>query len=100
MFFPIGSKMGQKRGSCGPSLSRPEHTMRLFITVMSLFAFAVPAAAQSWREYSYPDHSFSVSFPAAPRIGTATFKVADDRAVEAHIYSVRRDDAEFKVTVA
>jgi hypothetical protein len=74
--------------------------MRLFITVTLLFAFAMPAAAQSWQEYSYPDQSFSVSFPAAPQVGTATFKLADDRAVEAHVYSVRRVDAEFKVTVA
>jgi hypothetical protein len=74
--------------------------MRLFSTIPLLFAFAMPAAAQSWQEYSYPAQSFSVSFPAAPQVGTATFKVADDRAVEAHVYSVRRDDAEFKVTVA
>jgi hypothetical protein len=74
--------------------------MRPFITVTLLFASAMPAAAQSWQEYSYPDQSFSVSFPAAPQIGTATFKVADDRAVEAHVYSLRRNDAEFKITVA
>jgi hypothetical protein len=74
--------------------------MRLFITIPLLCTLAMPAAAQSWQEYSYPDQSFSVSFPAAPQIGTTTLKVADDRAVEAHVYSVRRDDAEFKVTVA
>jgi len=74
--------------------------MRLLILIPALLVFADPVAAQSWQEYSYPDYSFSVSFPAAPRIETTTYQVTDDRAVEAHVYSVRRDNAEFKVTVA
>jgi hypothetical protein len=80
----------------------------IFVPAPAVFAapffgalvFGAPAMAQSWQEYSYPDQSFNVSFPAAPRIETTTFKVADDRAVEAHVYAVRRNDAEFKVTVA
>jgi hypothetical protein len=74
--------------------------MRYSIIIPALFVFASPAAAQSWQEYSYPDYSFSISFPAAPHIETTTVKVTDDRAVGARVYSVRRDDAEFKVTVA
>jgi hypothetical protein len=74
--------------------------MRRFIIIPALFALASPAAAQTWQEYSYPDQSFSISFPAAPRIETTVVKVTDDRAVGARVYSVRRDDAEFKVTVA
>jgi hypothetical protein len=74
--------------------------MKHFIVILALFVLASPAAAQSWQEYSYPDYSFSVSFPAAPQTGTVTFKVGGDRAVAARVYSVRRDDAEFKVTVA
>ena len=74
--------------------------MRQFIIIPALFAFAAPAAAQSWQEYSYPDYSFSISFPAAPQIETTTFKITDDHAVGARVYSVRRDNAEFKVTVA
>jgi hypothetical protein len=79
--------------------------MRPFIFVPALLVFAAPvfvapALAQSWQEYSYPDQSFNVAFPAAPHIETATFKVADDRTAEARVYAVRRNDAEFKVTVA
>lgn len=81
-------------------LTVAEHTMRLFVLIPALFAVAAPASAQSWQEYSYPDYSFNVSFPTAPQIETSTFKVTDDRAVQARVYSVRRDDAEFKVTVA
>src|SRR5262249_4285729 len=52
------------------------------------------------QEYSYPDYSFAVSFPADPQVETTTFRVADDRTANARVYAVRRDDAEFKVTVA
>jgi hypothetical protein len=79
--------------------------MRLFTIVRVMFIpvmFAVtgPAAAQSWQEYSYPDYSFRVSFPADPQIETATYQITDDRAVEARVYAVHRKDAELKVTVA
>jgi hypothetical protein len=74
--------------------------MRPFIIISALLVFTCPAIAQNWHEYSYPDYSFRVSFPAAPQIEATTYRVADDRKVEAHVYFVRRDNAEFKITVA
>ena len=74
--------------------------MRLFMLVPVIFAVAGPAAAESWQEYSYPDYSFRVSFPAEPQIEVTTYRVTDDRAVEAHVYAVHRQDAEFTITVA
>jgi len=74
--------------------------MRLLILICAVFVFAGPAAAQSWEEYSYPDYSFKVSFPDNPRIETTTFQATDDKAVEAHVYSIRRDNVELKMTVA
>jgi hypothetical protein len=74
--------------------------MRFFFLIPALFAFAAPATAQGWREYSYPDFSFAVSFPADPQIDTTTYRLVDGRTVTARVYAVRRDDAEFKVTVA
>jgi hypothetical protein len=68
--------------------------------IFAMFVVAGPAAAQSWQEYSYPDYSFRVSFPADPKIETTTYQITDDRAVEARVYAVHRKDAEFKVTVA
>jgi hypothetical protein len=44
--------------------------------------------------------AFSVAFPADPQIETTTYQVADGRSVEAHVYTVRRTDGVFKVTVA
>jgi hypothetical protein len=75
-------------------------TMGRSILIATLFIFASPAVAQNWQEYSYPDYSFRVTFPADPQVETTTYRVMDDRKVEAHVYSVRRDNAEFKVTVA
>jgi hypothetical protein len=74
--------------------------VRLFILIPAVFVFAGSAAAQNWQEYSYPDYSFRVSFPADPQTETTTFPITDDRVAEAHVYSVHRNDAEFKVTVA
>jgi hypothetical protein len=58
------------------------------------------AVAQSWQEHSYPDQSFTVTFPGDPQMETTTYQVADDRSVEAHVYAVYQDTAVFKVTVA
>src|SRR6516164_11089704 len=74
--------------------------MRLFMLVPVIFAVAGPATAESWQEYSYPDYSFRVSFPAEPQIEITTYRITDDRAVEAHVYAVHRQDAEFTITVA
>jgi len=74
--------------------------MRFIILVLGALAAGGPAAAQSWQEYSYPDDFFSVIFPAAPKVETTTYQVADDRSVRARIYSVNQDSALFKVTVA
>ena len=79
--------------------------MRLFTLIPVtfipvIFAVTGPASAQNWQEYSYPDYSFRVSFPADPQIETTTYQITDDRAVEARVYAVHRKDAEFKVTVA
>ena len=74
--------------------------MRLIAFVLVAFIVSGPAAAQTWKDYSYPDYSFAVMFPADPQIETTTYQVADGRSVPARIYSVRRDNNEFKVTVA
>src|SRR5262245_4246134 len=68
--------------------------------IAALFAVTDPAIAQNWQNYSYPDYSFGVSFPADPQIETTTYQITDDRVVEARVYAVRRKNAELKVTVA
>jgi hypothetical protein len=74
--------------------------MRPTLLIPALLVFTVPAGAQSWQEYSYPDYSFRISFPADPQSEATAYRVTDDRTVEAQVYAVRSANAEFKVTVA
>jgi hypothetical protein len=79
---------------------RWESNMRLTAFIVAMLVGGGPAVAQSWREYSYPDQSFTVAFPADPQMEITTYQVADNRSVEAHVYAVHQDSAVFKVTVA
>jgi hypothetical protein len=83
-----------------PILPVERTTMRLSILIPALLVFAAPAAAENWQEYRYPDQSFAIAFPGDPQAEMTTYQVADDRSVEAHVYSVRQDNAVFKMTVA
>jgi hypothetical protein len=74
--------------------------MRAITFIVAALVASVPALAQSWQEYSYPQFAFSVAFPAKPQIETTTHPVADGRSVAAHVYSVRQDNVVFKMTVA
>jgi hypothetical protein len=74
--------------------------MRLIAFALAALAAGGPAAAQTWQEYSYPAYSFTVAFPATPQIESTTYRLADGRTVEAHVYSVRQNDSVFTVTVA
>jgi hypothetical protein len=73
--------------------------MRLIAVTLAAFVASGPAAAQSWSEYSYPEDSFAVSFPAPPKVETTTQEGPDGRSVNAHIYSVQQDHATFKVAI-
>ena len=79
---------------------RGKPKMRLIVFIVAMLVGGGPAVAQSWREYSYPDQFFAVAFPGDPKLETATYQVADNRLVDAHVYSVQQDNAVFKVTVA
>jgi hypothetical protein len=74
--------------------------MRLIVFIVATLVAGGPAVAQTWREYSYPDQFFTVAFPADPQVQTTTYRVADDRLVEAHVYSVHQNGGTFTVTVA
>jgi hypothetical protein len=74
--------------------------MRRIACILALFATSGPAAAQSWKEYSYPEDAFTVSFPAQPTIETTTYQAADGRTVPAKVFSVVQDNGVFKMTIA
>jgi hypothetical protein len=74
--------------------------MRLIASMLALLAISGPAAAQSWKEYSYPDYAVTVSFPAEPKIETTTYQIADGRSVPARVYSVAQGNGVFRMTIA
>lgn len=73
--------------------------MRSLAFIAALFALSSPASAQSWKEYSYPDFAFTVSFPAEPKTETTTYTTGDGQAVPAQVYSVTEATGTFKMTV-
>jgi hypothetical protein len=74
--------------------------MRSIAFMLALFAVSGPAAAQEWKEYTYPNLSFTVAFPADPKIETMTFEAAEGRTVEAQLYSLTQDNSVLKLIVA
>ena len=61
---------------------------------------AAPAAAADWKQYEYPDFSFTVHFPADPKIEMTSYQASDGRSLEARVYSVTQDTGVFKLTIA
>jgi hypothetical protein len=74
--------------------------MRLIVLIVATLVGSGSAIAQSWREYSYPDQFFAIAFPGDPQTEATTYQIADDRPVEARVYSVHQGNTVFKVTVA
>jgi hypothetical protein len=74
--------------------------MRSIALVVAAFVGTAPAAAQGWEEYSYPDYTVAVAFPANPQIEQTSFEIASGRSVPARVYSLRQNDLIFKLTVA
>src|ERR1700693_2155761 len=85
-------------GSNRATVEKPH--MRLLAFVFAVCGGCGPAVAQNWQEYSYPDYSFRVAFPADPHIEITIYRVADDQSVEVHVYSVRQANGVLKLTVA
>jgi hypothetical protein len=73
--------------------------MRLLAIILAALITSGVAFAQTWKEYSYPDDSFTVSFPAEPKVETTTYKAADGSTPSAHVYAVAQGNSVFKMTV-
>src|SRR5947208_348792 len=91
---------GTRPGMTRPIVRSPGRVPMHIIAFMVALVASAPAAAQSWQEYSYPDFSFAVAFPAEPKIETTSYRAPDGRAVDARVYSVVQANAVFKMTVA
>jgi hypothetical protein len=80
-----------------------ECKMRLIVFILAMCIAGGPAAAQSWKEYSYPDYAFTVSFPADPtiesKVESTLFPAADGRSMPTRIYSAAQGAGVFKMTI-
>jgi hypothetical protein len=75
--------------------------MRLIGALIAFVLLASgPAAAQSWKEYTYPQYAFGVSFPADPKVEDKTYQSANGMTVPARIYSAQGSNSRFTMTVA
>jgi hypothetical protein len=74
--------------------------MRLIAFIVAMLAASVPANAQTWREYEYPDEGFTAAFPAEPKVEDTSYKAPGGHLVEARVHSVVQEGGEFKVTDA
>jgi hypothetical protein len=74
--------------------------MRPIAFILATYLAAAPAAAQGWKEYSYPEYRFAVTFPADPRIETTTYQIAQGRTVPARVFLLRQGSVRFSMTVA
>jgi hypothetical protein len=77
---------------------RGHAAVRLIPILLALFLVS-PVLADDWKEFENQDHSFTIHFPAAPTVETATYQAADGRSFPAQVFSVKQDTGTFKVTV-
>ena len=73
--------------------------MRVLVLIVALFLAGPAMAADDWKEYDYPDHSFTVHFPVEPSIESTAYQVADGRSLPARAYTAAQETGIFKVTV-
>ena len=74
--------------------------MRLVGLILATVLIAGSAAAQGWREYTYPDFGFSLHFPNDPKIEDTTYMTASGVSVPARIYSLNQDSSAYRMIVA
>ena len=73
--------------------------MRLIALVAVALIVSLPASAQSWKEYTYPESGFYVHFPADPMIADGSYTM-DGKTVKAKTYSLEHENILYAVTVA
>jgi hypothetical protein len=59
-----------------------------------------PSRCAGLEGIEYPNETFTVAFPAEPKVETTSYQAPGGRLVEARVYSVWQEGGEFKVTVA
>jgi len=74
--------------------------LRCVALIFATVIIAGSAAAQGWREYTYPDLGFALHFPGDPKIEDTTYMTASGISVPARIYSLNQDSSAYRMIVA
>jgi hypothetical protein len=67
--------------------------------VMAAVLMPVPATAQEWKTYNYPDPGFAVQFPADPVVAKSTVRTANYNSLPMTRYIVRQEGITCTVSV-
>jgi hypothetical protein len=70
------------------------------VGVLVAFVTASPAAAQHWKEYTFPRYAVVISFLAKPTAETVRYRTAGGHLFKAQIYSARWGGGTFKLMIA
>jgi hypothetical protein len=70
------------------------------LLALALAAMVLPASAQGWREFSYPNAGFAVQLPAEPVMETGTYTLTGGIAAPATIYAHREPNMIYTMTIA
>jgi hypothetical protein len=73
---------------------------RLALCLTATFLAPLPALAQTWQTYSYPDLEVAFQTPAKPEITSGTYAAKPGVSVPATIYTAKRDNVVYSLTVA
>jgi len=77
--------------------------MRLIVLVLAAFIASIPAVAQispPWKEYPEVTEGFLLMFPGDPEVNYTKWEIVPGREAQATIYSIRYNNALFRMTVA
>lgn len=74
--------------------------MKGIVAIITLgLLLPVPALAQEWKSYNYPDPGFAVQFPADPVVEKGTVRTANYNSLPVTRYTVRQDRVTYTVNV-
>jgi hypothetical protein len=73
--------------------------MRLIALIAAALVVSLPASAQGWKEYTYPESGFYAHFPADPKVADGTYSM-NGKTVKSRVYSVEHENILYAVTVA
>lgn len=70
------------------------------LIVAAVLTLPLPAMAQGWEVYTYPQDGFAVQFPAKPTISKGTYTTSGGVTVPSVVYGLKQSDVTYSMIVA